>query len=276
MRHFAILLSLSLFVASPSTAQEPPPESIEAELDAAKSRFDDEINSAKQKLQQQLQEKLDFATRRGFLELAETVTEQSKKFIDDGTLPTIVSTSGFERGVDVALARLEKAYENAIRLYVQEGMLDDARFLREDYAAIRDSASELKSIPAAEIEIISGAAKFQPFANGTRAFTNRRYVWRDIPDDFPLKRFAAIEGGGTNVVHINLKTDGMVYIAFSTEAQLPAAQFARANKWEPTELAFSYNAQGKTRLFVLQKFLRAGEYRFPRIGFAGPVFLLPE
>jgi len=276
MKHFAIFIGFSLLIASPSIAQEPTPASIEAELDVAKSRFADEINSAKQQLQQQLQAKLDFATRRGSLELVETVTEESKKFIADGTLPTIVSTSGFQRGVDAALARLEKAYENAIRLYVQEGMLDDARFLREEYAAIRDSATGLQSMPTAEIEIISGAAKFQPFANGTRAFTNRRYVWGDIPDDFPLKRFAAVEGGGTKVIHINLKTAGMVYIAFSTEAQLPAAQFAKASKWEPAELTFSYNAQGKVKMFVLQKFLRAGEYRFPRIGFAGPVFLLPQ
>lgn len=155
-------------------------------------------------------------------------------------------------------------------------MLDDARFLREEHDAIRGAATGLLAMPAAEIEIISGAAKFQPLANGTRAFTNRRYVWGDIPDDFPLKRFSAVDGGGTKAIHVNLKTTGMVYIAFSAEAQLPAAQFARAHKWEPAELSFSYNAQGKTKMFVLQKFLRAGEYKFPRLGFAGPVFLLPE
>lgn len=275
MKHFAILLGLSFLIALPSLAQEPTAASIEAELDAAKSRFDDEIKSAKQQLQQQLNEKLDFATRRGSLELVETVSEQLKIFVADGTLPTIVSTSSFDRVVNASLSRLEKAFENAIRFYVQQGMLDDARFLREEYAAIRDSATGSLSMPVAEIEIVSGSARFQPLSNGARAFTNRRYVWGDIADDFPLKRFSAVEGGGTKTIHVKLKTTGLVYVAFSTEDQVPVAQFAKINKWAPTELTFSFNAKARRKMFVLQKVLRPGEYRFPRIGWSGPVFLLP-
>lgn len=269
----ALLICYTL--VSIGLAQDSAVGPLNPELDAAKGQYKRDIEAAKDKLLSQLDAKLDFAARRGSLDLVETVKSQSEAFLADGTLPTIVPSQSFSRSVETALTKLEASYDQSIRKYVQDDKLDDARFLRDEIAKIKSSPFATPTVPKASVEILSGSSDLQQFANGRRAFTNRGYVWQDIPSNFDLTRFSALKGGGAEPLRIKVVSAGTVYIAASTEDRAVVERYAIANGWQPTNASFSYNAKGKTKMYILKRDLSAGEYTIPRLGWAGPTILAP-
>ena len=264
-----------LVLASACLGQETNVTEVDSEIVAAKEKFNAQIALERNELIKQLHAKLEFAKRRGILELVESVEKEIEDFESNGKLPTVVSVSRFESSVARAVNKLELAYKRSIKKYVQDGLTDDARFLREEFVAIKKDPLNRPSFSDAVLEISSGANPLQPFANRKRAFTNRSYVWGDVPPGFKLKKFAQGKGGSQEPVNIEVKSAGIVYIAMSSEDKENVASFLQQHGWEPTEHRFSYNARGKTVMYVYRKLLAAGKYKIPRVNFSGPTILSP-
>lgn len=123
-----------------------------------------------------------------------------------------------------------------------------------------------------ETLIISGTGwTLQPLANGAKAFSNRTYVWMDLPRDTATWRYTQIAGGEPAVVEVEARKDTTVHMA-STVTN-PDARF---DGWSPVAgVNFRYTDAGRTRLHVYARKLKAGERAsLPQGTWAGGLLLL--
>lgn len=271
----ALYLTILLTTAIVGIAKADNGKSQEREIAEAKEAFRGSVDSAKKQLQERLDAKLAFAQRRGELELTETVSKELEAFKTKGILPTTVPADGYVTTLQRALGQLEVAYDQVIRSYVREGLLDDARFLKEEFAAFKASSVNHPEYANAVFSVVSGASKPQELKNGAKAFLDRTYTWGDIPKDFPCRQFAPIRGEGQDPIVIQVKSPGIVYIALNNEHPQRVAAFLRNFDWKPTEAKMSHSARGKTPVYVFQRVYETGEHIIPRVNFSGPTLLLP-
>ncbi|QDU73286.1 hypothetical protein Pan97_02540 [Bremerella volcania] len=270
---FFLLLWLNtcpVYIFAADSDKVPDPEII-----AAKEVFEENIDSAKKHLLERLETKLEFAQRRGELELVESVVKEIEAFKGKGILPTVVPADGYVTTFERALTQLENAYDQVVRRYVREGLLDDARYLQDEIKKIKALPSNHPTYANAEIVVKSGASSLQNLKNGVRAFSDRSYKWVDIPDDFPFKQFAQVQGEGTKPIHFQVKTPGVVYIALSNEHPTRVTAFIREYEWAPTGFRLNHTAKTGKPVDVFMRNMDAGEYHMPRVNFSGPTLLSP-
>ncbi|MCC9608740.1 hypothetical protein LOC68_08755 [Blastopirellula sp. JC732] len=268
---FAAILSL-LIAVSPAWAQEPKIK--DPAIQAAWEKCLSDTANAKKSLQDQLQSKKETAVLRGDLELVDVVTKETAAFKETGALPTTVSTDRYVSALQRAIAGLENAYERVIKEMVRDGKVEEARAALEEIEQLKSSKAFQPEFAAAEVEIISGAEKFQTLANGGKALSDRKYVWIDVPQDFSLKRFARVAGDGKGAIVVKVTKPGYAYFALAEKAALQTP-FIREGEWEPTGEKFAYSDRTRTVLYVFRRVVPVGQYEIPRLGFTGPTWLAP-
>lgn len=137
--------------------------------------------------------------------------------------------------------------------------------------------SDTRREKLAVVEIVDGGPALSNFANGTKAYTNRKYVLQAIPDDTPFRQFTLLPGGGVNALDIEVIEPGMLYIAVSDEPGKlkEVGAYIQEGGWVPTAHQYAYSARGGTIMRVYQKQVPVGPMRIPRFNWSGPVVLLP-
>jgi len=268
-----ILLLLVHVLSQASTGATP--DAVATRLESARQTFYAAVDDARSELVATIDAKLEQAQRVGALEPVEELTQQKDAFAKQDVLPTSVSTRSFQRKVTVALQTLKKEFESGIRSFVQLGMIEDAKRVREELKSFEESPINRGNWGVAKYSITSGAGEFKQFANRVRAYPNRKYVWEDISPNWPIKRFAPVPGGKTEPIRLTVTSPGWVLVAISNEEPEKVRGYLEEHSWQATAYAFSYNAKGKTPMAIYRKQLPKGEHVIPRANFSGPVLLVP-
>ncbi len=131
----------------------------------------------------------------------------------------------------------------------------------------------------ADVEVTTGQFAIEArhafagtLANGERAFANRSYVWRNVPEQFANWKFVGTHGGERAFVQLTARRAATVYMAaVSDPADL------NLNFWERVEGAtFFYTAGNGTEMAVFSRAVKAGEQLdIPQGDWAGGILLVP-
>ncbi len=124
----------------------------------------------------------------------------------------------------------------------------------------------------AELENIQGHVAILDFKNDARAYSNRKYIWKNIPEDFPLKKFAQVPGGGRASLTATVTKSGYIYI---TSATADNDVLTKAG-WKKTSHIINYTDSGFSEMSVYRKFVEKGEFVINRLSWQGPILLLPS
>lgn len=108
--------------------------------------------------------------------------------------------------------------------------------------------------------------------NEQRAFGNRAYVWKNVPQPFAGWRITQTHGGEPATLRVNVLRDTTLYVT-TTPAQAPVA--LPGWKAEPSP-GFHYTDGGKTPMTIYSRPARAGEeIEIPQGNWTGTLVLLP-
>ena len=106
-------------------------------------------------------------------------------------------------------------------------------------------------------------------ADGEKAFSNRGYVWADVPPRLPTGYVTRTAGGHTAQITVTAKRDATLRFAAALPAGVPP------DGWGPTGLVFHYTDGARTALTVWTRPLKAGaQVAIPQVGWAGGLVLL--
>lgn len=116
---------------------------------------------------------------------------------------------------------------------------------------------------------------FEPgiLANGEKAFSNRNYVWEEVPQEINGWRCTRVGGGETATIAITARQDTVVHMAtVSTQKGI------NPDGWEPVKnLSFIYTSQGRKRLNVYRRKMAKGEHlKIPQGNWSGGILLMPQ
>ncbi len=138
-----------------------------------------------------------------------------------------------------------------------------------DSVAMPEPAASRVETPAF---ILTGRAfELARLEAGARSFSNRDYVWAEVPAAFAGGRFTRLSGGEGAQIVLKAKRDATLFIA--TALALPGVKL---DGWKQTGAALSYNDAGNTSLAVLSRELKAGqEVAVPQGNWTGTLVLLP-
>ena len=110
-------------------------------------------------------------------------------------------------------------------------------------------------IVMSDLTITGRGFEMAKLTDGSQAFSNRDYVWHDVPGQLDGWQFTRINGGGFASIQVEVKR----------KATLLAATSYRQTKfsppgWEQVDgLSFGYNDSGRTRLQVYRREAEAGD-----------------
>ena len=111
------------------------------------------------------------------------------------------------------------------------------------------------------------------FGDGAKAFSNRKYEWKDVPDQFKAGWSFTQTGGGERArIFVRAKNDCTVYVATSH-----GASAYDMLKWTPVkETTFRYTDKGNTPMQVYSREFKAGEQGcVQQFRWTGTIVLLP-
>jgi len=110
--------------------------------------------------------------------------------------------------------------------------------------------------------------------DGVVAFSNRDYVFREVPDRIAGWQFTRLNGG-ENAARFTAKrdSDGLVYMVTAIDQA-----GADMTGWQPEDSGgFHYSDGGKTRLYLLSRHVQAGEpISIPQGNWAGGIVVAPQ
>ena len=214
------------------------------------------------------------------LNLQSAFTKQASLFEADKAKRIILLSSKY----DQVLESLQKSL-------VYSSKLDDARAVQEE----RKRAQEAEPLKASQLFLTTytkkpllsmpnapkkqragvtptaGFTSINNLRNNEKAWANRDYKWINVPDVLPVKRFAMIQGGGTQEIIASVESPGYVFIAYSA----PKDNQLIKQGWKKTKHMFSYNDKEHSSMYVFEKEFQKGTLEIPNLGWAGPVLLLP-
>lgn len=109
---------------------------------------------------------------------------------------------------------------------------------------------------------------------GSKAFSNRRYVWLDIPDRFEGVPYTHVAGGVPSTMSVFSDTPGTVYVASRADRMLDLGEMG----WnlEPIErdTTFAYNSTDRQLMVLMSHPIGASESLvIPQLGWAGTLVL---
>ncbi len=115
-------------------------------------------------------------------------------------------------------------------------------------------------------------AKFEmaPLAKGSKIYSNRDYVWINVPDKFSGGKFTRMSGGVPAQMTLTAKKDGMVY--FATALSQPGVD---VRGWAKTGDTLNYSDGAKTVMTVFGREVKAGdEVKIPQGNWVGSAVLV--
>jgi iduronate 2-sulfatase len=108
-------------------------------------------------------------------------------------------------------------------------------------------------------------------ANDAPAYSNRKYVWKEVPDRISGWRYTQTGGGVRPDMTVTAGRDTILFAA-TARASAPAVMTG----WEPTGETFLYTDANRTPMAVFQRNVRAGQtIRLRQGNWTGTLLLLP-
>lgn len=136
---------------------------------------------------------------------------------------------------------------------------------------LENNWSQLEKIDSAELTIEGRHIKLATLDNEQPAFANRNYVWNEVPTRFRGWRYTQTHGGVAATLIVAAKTDTTVYLATGPGQDKQLSGWASVG-----DAAFLYTDQGRTRMQVYSRPLKAGEQMtIPQSNWTGGLVLLP-
>lgn len=119
--------------------------------------------------------------------------------------------------------------------------------------------------------VITGTGfEIAKFDEGAEAFSNRNYVWQNLPEKFRGGSYTRTAGGEAVVIAVRAKRDITLHVATT-----PALGQKELGGWEKTGVLFNYTDKGKTKMAVFTCALKSGqEIVVPQSGWTGTLVLL--
>lgn len=109
------------------------------------------------------------------------------------------------------------------------------------------------------------------FCEGDQAFSNREYVWQEVPGALRGGLITKTGGGRDADLRVRAKTDTVVLLA--TALIQPGIKL---QGWDPTDWTFHYNDAERTRMTVFRRELKAGmELIIPQGNWTGGLVIVP-
>jgi hypothetical protein len=126
-----LIAAVCLFlIQTAGRAEEPAADPIVAKITAAKDTFYAERDKAEQALIVLLEKKEASAKQAGDLKVIEAVRAESDAFRKEGILPKLVPLTVYEAAMKLARTKLENNYLAAIKDYIKQDKLDEAKILQ--------------------------------------------------------------------------------------------------------------------------------------------------
>ncbi len=134
-------------------------------------------------------------------------------------------------------------------------------------------AGERQRVETDRLVVTGRGWSMQPLANGKRAFSNRDYVWTDLPREASEQgwRYTQTAGGEPAEIEVEALRETTVYLASA-----PSLPGLSARGWEAEPgVTFRYTDGGRTLLQVYARKLAAGEkVTLPQGHWAGGMLVL--
>lgn len=113
--------------------------------------------------------------------------------------------------------------------------------------------------PASRVEsdgvIVTGSGwTLQPLANGKRAFSNRDYVWAEVPQGVGALTYTQTGGGTPAEVAVEAQKDTVIHLA-----TVPGQEGLDLAAWTPLGVSFRYTDGGRTAVQVFSRKMKRGE-----------------
>jgi hypothetical protein len=160
---------------------------------------------------------------------------------------------------------------------VQQGDLEEGlkvgKLIKEVQSQLELDRARLSFLlPRAVFEIKGTAFALKVLRNEATAFSNRDYVWRDVPKELDGWRFTQIAGGDTPEIELEIQEGGVVFVATADAKDLQDAG------WQKIEgLALRYSQAGSSPMAVLAKQFQAGDkLKIVHRGWTGTIVLVPD
>ena len=143
--------------------------------------------------------------------------------------------------------------------------------------AAEAAKGEPATIESADLTVTGARFAEGMLADGKLAFSNRSYVWGEVPADLAGRTITRVGGGVSAAVTVRAKRDATLLVAVSPGPAAAGGLFvADRNVWQPTGQTFHYSDADKTRLAVYARKVLAGEtVAILQIGWAGALVILP-
>jgi serine/threonine protein kinase len=146
---------------------------------------------------------------------------------------------------------------------------DDLKFLEN--ARNHIAPGTVAAVDTPDFSLSGSGYTIETLADGARAFSNRNYLWRDIPEKYRGWHYTRLEGGSHPQILLHVKRNTTIRIF--TAADQPGVDLTG---WQPTGIEFHYNDDKNTRLAVFQKSAAAGQdIAIPQGNWTGAAVLLP-
>ena len=128
------------------------------------------------------------------------------------------------------------------------------------------SSSRIPDEQTALIYPVSGFKSIEPFRNKVRSWSNRDYVWSDIPTNVTFGKFARTPGDDTTPLVFTVKNSGYVYVIDRVHP---------GTGWTSTGTYCVYTDKSKSKMTIYKRRYTPGKYSIKQNGWAGPVLLIP-
>jgi hypothetical protein len=108
--------------------------------------------------------------------------------------------------------------------------------------------------------------------NGEQAFSNRTYVWENVPERFRGWRITRTNGGERAEIQVQSQRDTTVHIATASSQTGMDLQ-----GWQKSEATFAYTDRGHTAMAIFSRAVKTGEEVVIAQGnWTGGLVLLPN
>lgn len=280
--------------AQDNSIKTPTLKELELEYNVSRSTIIKPIRNLQASYQSQLEKLREEMKTAGNLERILAIDKELKNFRNEKTkqtelgfqklnrLQTIYTREAIQRSalakkkLPIVVADHKRRLQSLQKELARQDKLKEAIEVKEALANVDEtlgiyvpSASDKLSpqIPA----VVEWSGKTKPFAEGELQFTNRGYVWTDVPKKYQKWKISMQAGGSQIDSKIKVKTRGLVYIVVDPTVE---KEF-NSNGWKSIEV-LKGGGRGVQEYIMVEKVFKTGRYTISGEGWLTTRILLPN
>lgn len=279
----ARLLCLTLLTAASADAQMSPGRFTTPALVQASTAYTQSMKLAQDRYVAALDAALKTAMKDGNLPEANAVNAVKTAVTGNAPPPETEfknsKVNEAKRAYDASVKSARSAYatvlQNALKPVLASGKLAEANAIQEEIRLLEGSpakASENTSANETADMAVSGSGfTISTIQENAPAFSNRGYVWQEVPAAIKGWRYTKTAGGTRAEIKVRAKQDTIVHAA--TDLTDPGVKMTG---WDRTGMHFTYNNGKGADIVLYKKKLSAGqEIEVPQGNWCGVIVFLP-